>query len=97
MQALRKMAVGVEDHPNKKSPAWLESLALPALRALSAAEGSAAEGATSKCQGNWWARLDSNQGPTDYESAALTAELRARTSFSILHPKGLLDIGHACR
>ena len=24
-----------------------------------------------------WARLDSNQGPTDYESAALTAELRA--------------------
>ena len=25
-----------------------------------------------------WARLDSNQGPTDYESAALTAELRAR-------------------
>ncbi len=31
MQALRKMAVGVEDHPNKKSPARLESLALPAL------------------------------------------------------------------
>ncbi len=27
--------------------------------------------------GSWWARLDSNQGPTDYESAALTAELRA--------------------
>jgi hypothetical protein len=25
-----------------------------------------------------WARLDSNQGPTDYESAALTAELRAQ-------------------
>ena len=25
-----------------------------------------------------WARLDSNQGPTDYESAALTTELRAR-------------------
>jgi hypothetical protein len=25
-----------------------------------------------------WARLDSNQGPTDYEPAALTAELRAR-------------------
>ena len=25
-----------------------------------------------------WARLDSNQGATDYESAALTAELRAR-------------------
>jgi hypothetical protein len=27
-----------------------------------------------------WARQDSNLGPTDYESAALTAELRARTS-----------------
>ena len=25
-----------------------------------------------------WAHLDSNQGPTDYESAALTAELWAR-------------------
>ena|SRR5438132_13704418 len=25
----------------------------------------------------WWARQDSNLGPTDYESAALTAELRA--------------------
>ena len=25
-----------------------------------------------------WARLDSNQGPSDYESAALTTELRAR-------------------
>ena len=27
----------------------------------------------------WWARLDSNQEPTDYESAALTVELRARS------------------
>ena len=27
----------------------------------------------------WWARQDSNLGPTDYEPAALTAELRART------------------
>ena len=27
----------------------------------------------------WWARLDLNQEPTDYESAALTVELRART------------------
>ena len=26
----------------------------------------------------WWAREDSNLRPTDYESAALTAELRAR-------------------
>jgi hypothetical protein len=26
----------------------------------------------------WWARQDLNLGPTDYESAALTAELRAR-------------------
>jgi hypothetical protein len=27
----------------------------------------------------WWARQDLNLGPTDYESAALTAELQART------------------
>jgi hypothetical protein len=27
---------------------------------------------------SYWARQDSNLGPTDYESAALTAELRAR-------------------
>jgi hypothetical protein len=25
----------------------------------------------------WWARQDLNLGPTDYESAALTAELQA--------------------
>ena len=25
----------------------------------------------------WWARLDSNQRPSDYESPSLTAELRA--------------------
>ena len=31
------------------------------------------------CKGNWWARQDLNLGPTDYESAALTAELQART------------------
>ena len=28
---------------------------------------------------SWWARQDLNLGPTDYESAALTAELQART------------------
>ena len=27
---------------------------------------------------NWWARKDLNLGPMDYESTALTAELRAR-------------------
>jgi hypothetical protein len=27
---------------------------------------------------NWWARQDSNLGPMDYESTALTTELRAR-------------------
>jgi hypothetical protein len=30
----------------------------------------------------WWARLDSNQEPTDYESAALTVELRALAPIS---------------
>ena len=35
--------------------------------------------AESAClKGLRWARLDSNQGATDYESAALTTELRAR-------------------
>ena len=29
------------------------------------------------CQGLWWALKDLNLRPTDYESAALTAELRA--------------------
>ena len=33
---------------------------------------------------DWWARLDSNQEPTDYESAALTVELRARLPHAIL-------------
>ena len=28
-------------------------------------------------ENKWWARQDLNLGPTDYESAALTAELRA--------------------
>src|ERR1039457_4558170 len=30
----------------------------------------------------WWALLDLNQRPTDYESAALTAELRALTDYA---------------
>jgi hypothetical protein len=32
---------------------------------------------TSTASKVWWARKDLNLGPTDYESAALTAELRA--------------------
>lgn len=38
----------------------------------------------------WWARLDLNQEPTDYESAALTVELRAR-------PANILQIHHGPR
>ena len=30
-------------------------------------------------KGIWWARQDLNLGPMDYESTALTAELRARS------------------
>ena len=30
---------------------------------------------------SWWAHQDSNLGPTDYESAALTAELWALEGF----------------
>ncbi len=32
----------------------------------------------------WWARLDLNQRPIDYESTALTTELRAHTIFTNL-------------
>ena len=35
----------------------------------------------------WWARQDLNLGPTDYESAALTAELRALPDCNSLHGK----------
>ena len=34
---------------------------------------------------SWWAHQDSNLGPTDYESAALTAELWARKPMRRLH------------
>jgi hypothetical protein len=37
-------------------------------------------------QSEGWARLDSNQGPRDYESPALTAELQARTRFELNIP-----------
>ena len=36
-------------------------------------------------QAGWWARQDLNLGPTDYESAALTAELQAQRVTNILH------------
>jgi hypothetical protein len=32
-----------------------------------------------------WARQDSNLGPRDYESPALTAELQARISYALKH------------
>ena len=32
---------------------------------------------------DWWARQDLNLGPTDYESAALTAELRAPCCYNV--------------
>jgi hypothetical protein len=34
-------------------------------------------------ENGWWARQDSNLGPMDYESTALTAELRARIEGNI--------------
>ena len=37
----------------------------------------------------WWARQDLNLGPTDYESAALTAELRAPRLLQHLTVKGV--------
>ncbi len=38
-----------------------------------------------------WARQDSNLGPTDYESAALPAELRAPRVYNILQDNNLMD------
>jgi hypothetical protein len=32
-----------------------------------------------------WARQDSNLGPRDYESPALTAELQARVDYTVKH------------
>ena len=34
-------------------------------------------------ENRWWARQDLNLGPMDYESTALTAELRARDLWKI--------------
>ena len=45
-----------------------------------------------------WARQDSNLGPTDYESAALTAELRARARVESSAPtSGRIDFARAAR
>ena len=45
--------------------------------------------ANSKQSGKgWWARRDSNPGPRDYESPALTAELRALKDFRELGFQG---------
>ena len=38
----------------------------------------------SKSRGNWWAHLDSNQGPTGYEPGALPAELWAHSFIQIV-------------
>ena len=42
----------------------------------------------------WWARQDLNLGPTDYESAALTAELRAPRTYKILYRIESMEIRH---
>jgi hypothetical protein len=41
---------------------------------------------------NWWARKDLNLGPMDYESTALTAELRARSYLRLITANGLNNI-----
>jgi hypothetical protein len=46
-----------------------------------------------KVKKKWWARQDLNLGPTDYESAALTAELQARILYNITHRKDLMQLG----
>ncbi len=41
--------------------------------------------ASASAETRGWARQDSNLGPRDYESPALTAELQARFSYVSLH------------
>ena len=41
----------------------------------------------------WWARQDLNLGPTDYESAALTAELQARSALTLGFYNDLTQLG----
>src|SRR5437879_10777542 len=45
----------------------------------------------------WWARLDSNQEPTDYESAALTVELRAPRFPYLTHSPRRCVAAHSLR
>src|SRR6266403_3004056 len=45
----------------------------------------------------WWARLDSNQEPTDYESAALTVELRAPRFPYLTHSPRRYGAAHSLR
>jgi hypothetical protein len=47
--------------------------------------------------GFWWARQDLNLGPTDYESAALTAELQARRVCNCLILYYLCEMGERFR
>ena len=44
----------------------------------------------SKIENEIWARQDSNLGPRDYESPALTAELQARFNQELKHSKQLV-------
>jgi hypothetical protein len=57
-------------------------------------DGFKIEDRNSRLATSWWARLDSNQEPTDYESAALTVELRARLQ-NILQIRAARDLSAA--
>jgi hypothetical protein len=59
------------------------------MAGVAAAGNRAGTGALGRKMSGWWARQDLNLGPTDYESAALTAELRAPLYCNILHREGL--------
>jgi hypothetical protein len=60
---------------------WRRALASEAAEKIVAQENAnlrERESWNSLIRGDWWARKDLNLGPMDYESTALTAELRAR-------------------
>jgi hypothetical protein len=75
--ALRDDSLGVDAKGYEKTRACTGVNTAPANSAPLARKTRATKRFLAWLHGSWRARLDSNQGPTDYESAALTAELRA--------------------
>ena len=64
--------------PQQQTPQ--RRLSVPGFGADGSGNSETAVPSMIQLDGSWWARQDSNLGPMDYESTALTAELRARAA-----------------